>query len=130
MLTIKEIVENTFAKWSDEIRSQVGDNYSMENSAIVSQLPYASMYFMGLPGAGYDLNGQEAGVNPTIQIDIYTQGQMATSNAYEIDEASHAAMQSMGYQRSFGPEFTQNIDPSIKRLSSRYQRVIGYGDNL
>lgn len=130
MLTVKTIIENTYDVWGDAVKAKVGKNYSMENSTTVSQLPYASMYFMGLPGAGNDLSGQEAGVNPTVQIDIYANGQKATSKAYEIDETSHAAMQSMGYQRTYGPEFLQNVDPSIKRLSSRYQRVVGYGDSL
>lgn len=130
MLTVKTIVDTTYEKWSNAVKEKVGKNYSMENSSTVNKLPYASMYFMGLPGMGYDLDGNESGVSPTVQIDIYTNGQKATSKAYEIDGVSHAAMRSMGYQRSYGPEFLQNIDPSIKRLSSRYQRNIGYGDTL
>ena len=130
MLTVKTIVENTSTTWSKAVSAEVGDNYSMENSATVSKLPYASMYFMSTVGAGYDLSGSERGINPSIQIDIYTNGQRALTKAYEIDEISHAAMLSMGYQRTQGAELIQNIDPSIKRLTSRYQRVIGYGDNL
>lgn len=130
MLTIKTIVENTFTTWGKAVSAEVGDNYSMENSATVSKLPYASMYFQGIPTSGSTLEGGEAAVTPSVQIDIYTNGQRALTKAYDIDEVSHAAMLSMGYQRTQGAELIQNIDPSIKRLTSRYQRVIGYGDNL
>ena len=130
MLTIKTIIEITFDKWSKSIEPFVENNYSMENSAVVNKLPYASMYFIGIAGNSYDLEGKEGTVIPSVQIDIYTTGQNSTTKAYEIDEHSHNAMINMGYRRNEGPELIQNIDPSIKRLSSRYSRVIGYGDPL
>ena len=130
MLTVKTIVENTFAVWGEAVSKEVGDNYSMENSAVVSKLPYASMYFMSTVGAGYDLSGSEMGINPSIQIDIYTNGQRALTKAYEIDEVSHSALLSLGYTRSYGPELIQNVDPSIKRLTSRYSRLIGLAETL
>ena len=130
MLTVKTIVENTFSVWGEAVSAEVGDNYSMENSATVSRLPYASMYFQGLPTGDGTLEGEEAAVNPTLQIDIYTNGQRALTKAYEIDEVSHSALLSLGYMRSYGPELIQNIDPSIKRLTSRYTRLFGLGDKL
>lgn len=108
----------------------VGDNVSMENSTIVNSMPYATMYFQGLPTDSADLEGNENSITPSIQIDIYTSGQKALSKGYEIDEKSHAALISMGFRRSYGPELIQATDPSIKRLISRYSRVIGYGDLL
>lgn len=42
---------------------------------------------------------------------------------YQIDDASHKAMVSMGFQRTYGPEQQQNADNSIKRVISRYSRV-------
>lgn len=130
MLTIKTIIENTYARWSKEISKKVGNNYSMENSATVSKLPYASMYFQGIPTSGSALEGGEAAVTPSVQIDIYTNEQRALTKAYEIDEVSHSALLSLGYTRSYGPELIQNIDPSIKRLTSRYSRLIGLGETL
>lgn len=130
MLTVKTIVENTFAVWGEAVSAEVGDNYSMENSATVSKLPYASMYFQGLPTSGSALEGGEAAVTPSVQIDIYTNGQRALTKAYEIDEVSHAALLSLGYTRSYGPELIQNIDPSIKRLTSRYSRLVGLAEAL
>lgn len=130
MLTIQGIIEKTFSAWGEAISTEVGDNYSMENSATVSKLPYASMYFMGLPTSESTLEGGEAAVTPSVQIDIYTNGQRALTKAYEIDEVSHSALLSLGYTRSYGPELIQNVDPSIKRLTSRYSRLIGLADTL
>ena len=130
MLTVKTIVETVFAKWCEALKNMVGDNVSMENSTIVNSMPYAMMYFQGLPTDSADLEGNENSITPSIQIDIYTSGQKALSKGYEIDEKSHAALISMGFRRSYGPELIQATDPSIKRLISRYSRVIGYGDLL
>ena len=130
MLTIYSIISNTYAKWSEAISEKVGNNYSMENSGTVSRFPYASLYFLGLPGDTYTLEGDEGTVVPTLQVDIYTTGQKAITKAYEIDEVSHAALIGMGYRRTYGPELTQSTDPSIKRLLSRYSRVIGFGDSI
>ena len=102
----------------------------MEDSETVSKFPYCSLYFLGLPGDTYTLEGDEGTVNPTLQVSVYTNGQKAVSKAYEIDEVSHEILISMGYRRTYGPEFTQATDPSIKRLTSRYSRVVGYGDKL
>lgn len=130
MLTVKTIVESTFSAWGKAVSAEVGDNYSMENSATVSKLPYASMYFQGIPTSGSTLEGGEAAVTPSVQIDIYTNGQRALTKAYEIDEVSHAALLSLGYTRSYGPELIQNVDPSIKRLTSRYSRLVGLAETL
>lgn len=130
MLTVKTIVENTFSKWGEAISAEVGDNYSMENSSVINSLPYASLYFLGLPGNSYDLEGDEGTVIPTLQVDIYTNGQRALTKAYEIDEISHAVLAGMGYRRIYGCELIQSTDPSIKRLVSRYSRVVGFGDTI
>lgn len=130
MLTVKSIVENTYAKWGEEISKKIDNNYSMENSSVVSDFPYASLYFLGLPGNSYDLEGDEGTVIPTLQVDIYTNGQRALTKAYEIDEISHSTLIGMGYRRIYGCELIQSTDPSIKRLISRYQRIIGFGESL
>ena len=130
MLTIYSIISNTYAKWSEAISEKVGNNYSMENSSVINSLPYASLYFLGLPGNSYDLGGDEGTVMPTLQVDIYTNGQRALTQAYEIDEVSHETLVRMGYRRNYGPELNQSTDPSIKRLISRYSRVWGYGDSF
>ena len=130
MLTVKSIVENTYAKWGEEISKKIGNNYSMENSSVVSDFPYASLYFLGLPGNSYDLEGDEGTVMPTLQVDIYTNGQRALTKAYEIDEISHSTLIGMGYRRIYGCELIQSTDPSIKRLVSRYSRVVGFGESI
>ena len=130
MLTIKTIIENTYSKWGEAISAEVGDNYSMENSSVINSLPYASLYFLGLPGNSYDLEGDEGTVIPTLQVDIYTNGQRALTKAYEIDEISHSTLVGMGYRRTYGCELIQSTDPSIKRLVSRYSRVVGFGESI
>lgn len=130
MLTVKTIIDTVFAKWGEAVSPKVGNNYSMENSTIVNKLPYATLYFMGLPTGGSSLDGGELGVTPSVQVDIYTTGQRALSQAYEIDELSHDSLLNMGFTRSYGPELIQSTDPSIKRLTSRYSRLIGYGDTI
>lgn len=130
-MTILEIINTVYARWGESIsQTDVKDNYSMENSTTVAKLPAATLYFQGLPTSASDLEGNEGTVTPTVQIDIYTSGQKALSKGYEIDEKSHAALIDMRFRRSYGPELIQATDPSIKRLTSRYTRVIGYGDSL
>ena len=130
MLTVPQIIEQVFEKWGAAVSEKVGDGYSMENSTTVTDLPYATMFFQGLPTGGADLQGEEAAVSPTLQVDIYTNGQRALSEAYNIDELSHSSLLEMGFRRSYGPELIQSTDPSIKRLTSRYTRLIGYGETL
>lgn len=130
MLTVKTIVENTYSKWSEAISAKVGNNYSMENSGTVSKFPYCSLFFLGAPTNTATLEGNESTVVPTAQVDIYTDGQKALTKAYEIDEVSHETFVRMGYRRTYGPELIQSTNPSIKRLTSRYSRVWGYGDKM
>lgn len=103
----------------------------MENSTVVAQIPAATLYFTGLPTTDSDLEGNEASVTPTVQVDIYTKGQRALSQAYEIDEVSHGVLNGVyGFKRSYGPELIQSTDPSIKRLTSRYTRLVGLEDKI
>ena len=130
MLTVKSIVENTYAKWGEAISAEVGDNYSMDDSSTVSKFPYSSLYFLGLPTDTATLEGDEGTVLATLQVSVYTTGQRALTQAYEIDEVSHETLVRMGYRRNYGPELGQSTDPSIKHLISRYARVWGYGDSF
>lgn len=131
MLTVKSIIENTYARWNKEISKKVGNNYSMDDSSTISKFPYASLYFLGLPTDTATLEGDEGTVLATLQVSVYTTGQRALAQAYEIDEVSHETLvREMGYRRTTGPELIQSTDPSIKRLTSRYSRVVGFGDSI
>lgn len=130
MLTIYSIISNTYAKWGEAISAKVGNNYSMDDSSTISKFPYASLYFLGLPTDTATLEGDEGTVLATLQASVYTTGQRALTQAYEIDEVSHETLVRLGYRRSTGPDLDMNTDPSIKRLISRYSRVIGFGDSL
>ena len=130
-MTILEIINTVYARWGEAIsQTAVKDNYSMENSTTVAKLPAATLYFQGLPTSASDLEGNESSVMPTVQVDIYTKGQRALTEAYSIDELSHSALVGMRFRRSYGPELIQSTDPSIKRLTSRYTRLFGLGDKL
>ena len=131
-MTVLEIINTIYAAWGKAIsKTAVKDNYSMENSTVVAELPAATLYFTGLPTTDSDLEGNEASVTPTVQVDIYTKGQRALSQAYEIDDVSHETLvRSFGFRRSYGPELIQSTDPSIKRLTSRYTRLVGLEDKI
>lgn len=131
-MTISEIINTVYDTWAEAIsKTAVKKNYSMENSTIVAKIPAATLYFQGLPTTDGDLEGNEASVTPTIQVDIYTKGQKALTQAYEIDNVSHETLvRNFGFRRSYGPELIQSTDPSIKRLTSRYTRVLGLQDKL
>lgn len=130
-MTILEIINTVYARWGESVsQTAVKDNYSMENSTTVAKLPAATLYFQGLPTSASDLEGNESSVMPTAQVDIYTKGQRALTEAYSIDELSHSALVGMRFRRSYGPELIQSTDPSIKRLVSRYTRLFGLGEKL
>ena len=131
-MTALELINNIFAKWSEAIKqTPVKDNYSMENSTVVAELPAATLYFQGMPTSDSDLIGAEASITPTVQVDVYTKGQRALTQAYEIDEVSHGVLNGVyGFIRSYGPELIQSTDPSIKRLTSRYTRLVGLEDKI
>ena len=131
-MTAFELINNIFVKWSEAIKqTPVKDNYSMENSTVVAELPAATLYFQGMPTSDSDLIGAEASITPTVQVDVYTKGQRALTQAYKIDEVSHGVLNGVyGFRRSYGPELIQSTDPSIKRLTSRYTRLFGLGDKL
>ena len=129
-MTILEIINGVYEKWAEAVSVKVGNNHSMENSTIVNSLPYCTLFFNGIPGDTWNLEGDESTVAPTLQVDIYTKGQRALTQAYEIDAVSHESLTKMGFRRTMGAEFIQSTDPSIKRLTSRYSRVWGYGDKM
>ena len=130
-MTILELINTVYAKWGEAIsQTSVKDDYSMENSTVVAQIPAATLFFNGIPGNTWDLEGDESTVIPTAQVDIYTKGQRALTQAYEIDAVSHETLTRMGFRRATGPELIQSTDPSIKRLTSRYSRVVGFGDSI
>ena len=131
-MKVSEIVNTIYAAWVKSIsKTDVKNNYSMENSTVVAQIPAATLYFTGLPTTDSDLEGNEASVTPTVQVDIYTKGQRALTQAYEIDDVSHETLvKKFGFRRSYGPELIQSTDPSIKRLTSRYTRLVGLEDKI
>lgn len=121
---VKNPVDDVFKIWGREIEKFVGKgNYSMEDSSTIAKAPYACLYQMGNPGARWDLEGDECATIPSYQVDSFASGQKALTKAYEIDDASHKVMTSLGFRRTYGPEPIRNIDSKIKRVTSRYDRL-------
>lgn len=119
--TVKNPIFDVFSAWSSAIENVVGKgNYSMEQSSVIAHTPYICLYQIGNPGARWDLEGDECATNPSYQVDSFASGQKALTKAYQIDEASHKALTSLGFQRTYGPEPVRNIDSKIKRITSRY----------
>ena len=130
-MTILEIINTVYEEWVENVSTKVGENHSMENSTVTNKLPYATLVFLGFPTTSAVLEGQESAITPTIQVDIYTKGQLALTDAYSIDSLSHDVLNGkFGFLRNYGPELNQATDPSITRITSRYTRIIGYGDTL
>lgn len=124
--TVKNPVSSVFERWSAEIQKIVGSgNYSMENSGTLAsgKTKYATLIMMGNPTNSGTLEGHESSTIPSFQVDSYAKGTKALSTAYSIDDASHKAMVSMGFRRTYGPEVIANADSTIKRVVSRYSRV-------
>lgn len=121
---VKNPVSDVFSIWGAAIEKVVGaGNYSMEDSSTIAKAPYACLYQMGAPGSRWDLEGDECATTPSYQVDCFASGQKSLSKVYEIDEASHKVMTSMGFRRTYGPEPMRNIDSKIKRVTSRYSRL-------
>lgn len=121
---VKNPVSDVFSIWGAAMEKVVGKgNYSMENSSVIARTPYACLFQMGNPGTRWDLEGDECATTPSYQVDCFASGQKSLSKVYEIDEASHKVMTSMGFRRTYGPEPMRNIDSKIKRVTSRYSRL-------
>ena len=129
--TVKNPVSDVYKRWSAEVKKVVGDgNYSFERSQTLAanKKMYAQMFIMGNPGTRWDIEGDEVATIPSFQIDCFATGTKSVEKVYQIDDASHRAMVSMGFQRTYGPEQQDNTDNSIKRVVSRYSRI--YTGNL
>lgn len=126
MQAIKNPAIEVFKKWSEKIKNVVGEgNYAMERSESIApgKKKYARIFLLGNPTLSGDLEGDECATTASFQVDSFATGFKSLSTVYNIDNASHEAMISMGFRRTYGPEEQSNIDNSIKRIVSRYSRV-------
>lgn len=124
--TVKNPVSDVYEKWGAEIQKVVGKgNHSMSQSGTLAsgKTKYARIFLMGTPGAAWDLEGNESATTPSFQVDSFASGTKALSTVYDIDAASHEAMTSLGFHRSYGPKLIENVDSTIKRVVSRYSRI-------
>ena len=115
--TIKNPALEVFKKWSEKVKNVVGE------SVAPGKKKYARIFLLGNPTINGDLEGNECATTASFQVDSFAAGFKSLSAVYDIDNASHEAMISMGFRRTYGPEEQNNIDNSIKRIVSRYSRV-------
>ena len=121
---VKNPVLEVYEHWETYIRTIVGNNYSMEWSTKVEELPWALLFLMGTPTRQADLEGHEIATNISFQTEAYANGRNALTDAYKIDEVSHQAMIDLGFTRTFGPELIRNNNnPLTRRVVSRYSRI-------
>lgn len=117
---IQDPWEEVFERWGKAVGKIVGQNYSADNTTTVAKFPYARLLLTGAPTADMDLYGNETAIQPAFTVESFAMGNGALTLARKIDAASHAAMISMGYRRTYGPSVIENIDSNIKRIVSRY----------
>ena len=121
---IKNPSLEVFEKWGKGVEKQVGKgNYSMDNSTLIATAPYAQLKYMGGPINSGTLEGDEGSTLISFQVESFADGQKALKRVYQIDEASHQAMMSMGFRRTYGPELVENADKNIRRCISRYSMI-------
>lgn len=76
-----------------------------------------------------DMENQECGVTPVVELIAYTEGDLAT--AKEIISLADTQMRNMEFTRIFGPQqVTDAEDMSITRITARYSRLIMAGEEL
>lgn len=123
--TIEPPVLEVFERWRKAVEPIVGKgNCSMENSQTLAEgkKKYAQLLMTGNSTFSSSLEGHECCTLLSFQVEIYTSGAKAQSEVYKIDNVSHAAMKSMGFDRINGPASRPNIDERLKRYISTYQR--------
>lgn len=124
MITVDNPSSKIFARWGAVMAEEVGaGHYSMDASLTEVKTPYARLLLMGMPFTNGDLEGNEASVDLSVQVDCFASGNKSLSKVYEIDAASHQALRDMGFRRTYGPELMLNADESIKRTVSRYTMI-------
>jgi len=127
---IKNPIYDIFDRLAKSVYPKVGDNSSMSTTEEVSDFPYFSVKLLGYPTMRTDTEGNETHANVTIQTDSYADGAGALIKAYGIDDLAHQEMLNMGFRRTYGPTPMDNSQQSIKRVTSRYTRLLGNGEAL
>lgn len=96
-----------------------------------SNFPYLDVSLADNSGGNYDLEGNEASVNPLLVVTVYSTGSLADSTCEQISQRAKKIMLSYGFQCRGGPIKVENTnDNSIARWVSRYQRIFANSDEL
>lgn len=125
-------LDSIATNWSNGMATALGGvgHLAFEPQTTIKSLPFGILKFMSAPAIGGTIDNNESVVRLRYQVEIYTEGKQSLSSAYTLDATSHAVMVGMGFRRAMGPEFLPNVDSSIKRLVSQYERVYGSGETV
>lgn len=124
-----EVIQNPIIDIYDRLTKAVepicGENTSMSVTEQVSTFPFYFVKLLGNPTLRTDLEGNETYSSPSVQCESFANGIGALNKAFSIDALSHREMINMGFRRTYGPVEEENSQRSIKRVISRYERLLG-----
>lgn len=94
-----------------------------------AEFPHVFVNMLDNPVTVVDMDNNECAVNATFEITVYTDDGLESAN--KVAGLTDAEMQSMAFQRIFGPQQAVNTtDANITRVVIRYNRLIADGDEL
>lgn len=109
--------------------SGVCSNITSTNSDSPPSLPALLVDQIDNPDTAEDLENSENAVESTIEIQSYSNKSLNESR--KIINIACDAMRQMGYRRRMGPKQVINAgDNKIFRMTARFSRVIGYGEEI
>ncbi len=120
---IKAIVTN-------KLKSKYPDINFTTSSASSTDPKFPTVYLRRLQGAerGQDLDGTRVNAMlVTFQVEVTDN--VSDTRAQEVADSVCAVMKSMRFQ-ILGEPFPDNTQKGVYRNVARYQRLVGYGDNL
>lgn len=125
-----DIITNVFYAWSDALSdTSIGNRAYMERPSGEITLPCASLLPLPSGELGHDLDNAAAGIELSLQVDIFVKAESPLERIYEINAVSHEALCNLGFRMTAQatPEMPQS---GYKRMITRYSRVIGYGEQI
>lgn len=125
-----DIIQNVFNVWTTALEvTDIGEHAYMERPDEEIKLPCASLLPLPSIEAGHDLDNAASGIDLSLQVDILVRETSPLTKLYELNAVSHEALCGLGFRQTAqaSPEMPQS---GYKRLTTRYARMIGYGEPI
>ena len=127
-MTITELYTSVFDQWAEGMSdTKIGTNVSADPLSTLKKLPYATMSLVSAIDTGHDLDNAASGCNMMVQTDIYVDVDTRISESMVLDEKSNEIMSSLGFRRETALSLDYDLS-GVKRIISRYNRIVGYGE--